>query len=181
MRTLICSLVLLGLGGFGLAQIARWERTNAPVPADFAPNDPRVPEVYARNGQFERVVIARLKHRTDLLEGLERLVKQEKIRNGVVLAGIGSVTGYHYHVVSNREFPTRNMFVQDPTGPADITAMNGYIIDGRVHAHITLANATNAFGGHLERGTTVFTFAIVTIGVFNEGIDLSRIDDKHHR
>jgi predicted DNA-binding protein with PD1-like motif len=65
--------------------------------------------------------------------------------------------------------------------PADITNMNGYIIDGRVHVHITLASEEGAFGGHLEEGTHVFTFAIVTIGVFKEGIDLSRVDDKTYR
>jgi predicted DNA-binding protein with PD1-like motif len=59
--------------------------------------------------------------------------------------------------------------------------MNGYVIDGRLHVHMTLTNPDNAFGGHLESGTTVFTFAIVTVGVFKDGIDLSRIDDKTYR
>jgi hypothetical protein len=34
--------------------------------------------------------------------------------------------------------------------------------------------------GHLEQGTTVFTFAIVTVGVMNDA-GLSRIDDKNYR
>jgi predicted DNA-binding protein with PD1-like motif len=59
--------------------------------------------------------------------------------------------------------------------------MNGYIINGAIHAHITLANPDKAFGGHLEPGTNVFTFAIVTIGVLNDSIDLSRVDDKTYR
>ncbi len=59
--------------------------------------------------------------------------------------------------------------------------MNGYIIDGRVHAHITFTDADKAFGGHLEPGTKVFTFAIVTVGVLEDGTDLSRIDDKSYR
>jgi hypothetical protein len=33
----------------------------------------------------------------------------------------------------------------------------------------------------LEPGTNVFTFAIVTLGVLNEGVDLSRVDDKSYR
>jgi predicted DNA-binding protein with PD1-like motif len=59
--------------------------------------------------------------------------------------------------------------------------MNGYIIDGRVHAHLTLSNPDKAFGGHLEHGTEVFTFAVVTVGVLKDGIDLSRVDDKTYR
>ena len=113
--------------------------------------------------------------------GIERMVKQEKIHNAVILSGIGSVTGYQYHTVSNGTFPSKNIFVKNPTGPADITSVNGYIIDGRVHAHITFADPDKAFGGHLEAGTTVFTFAVVTVGVFKDGIDLSHIDDKGYR
>jgi hypothetical protein len=44
-----------------------------------------------------------------------------------------------------------------------------------------MANLEKAFGGHLEAGTVVHSFAIVTIGVFKDGIDLNRIDDKTYR
>ena len=57
----------------------------------------------------------------------------------------------------------------------------GYIVNGSIHAHMTLANPEKAFGGHLERGTSVFTFAIVTLGVFDNSVDLSRVDDKTYR
>ena len=99
----------------------------------------------------------------------------------VILAGVGSVRGYQIHQVSNRTFPSKNMFVKDPTAPADLIGMNGYVIDGKVHAHMTLANPEKAFGGHLEPGTSVFTFAIVTLGVLDKGADLSGMDDKTYR
>jgi predicted DNA-binding protein with PD1-like motif len=73
------------------------------------------------------------------------------------------------------------MFVKDPTAPADLIGMNGYVIDGKIHAHITLANPEKAFGGHLEPGTSVFTFAIVTLGVLDDSVDLSKVDDKTYR
>ena len=106
------------------------------------------------------------------------MVKQQKIRNAVILSALGSVRGYQVHQVSNRTFPSKDTFVKNPTAPADLIGMNGYIINGRIHAHLTLANADKAFGGHLEPGTTVFTFAVVTLGVLNEGVDISRVDDK---
>ena len=84
-------------------------------------------------------------------------------------------------MVSNRTFPSKNIFIKDPVASADITGLNGYVIDGRVHAHLTLADRDKAFGGHLEPETTVFTFAIVTLGVLGDGVDLSRVDDKTHR
>lgn len=166
-----------------LAQEARREITNAsPRSADDSkPNSTSVPDVYAVTTQFERVLVLRFKFDTDLLGGMEKMVKQEKIRNAVILSGAGSVRGYHVHQVSNRDFPSKNMFVKDPTAPADLIGMNGYIMDGRIHAHITLANPDKSFGGHLEPGTNVFTFAIVTLGVVKDGADFSHLDDKAYR
>jgi predicted DNA-binding protein with PD1-like motif len=165
------------------AELTRKEIVKAsPNPADdLKPNSDKVPDAYAISGQFQRVVVLRFKYDTDLLAGMEKMVKQEKIKNGVILSGAGSVRGYHIHQVSNRTFPSKNIFVKDPTAHADIIGMNGYVIDGRLHPHMTLADADKAFGGHLEPDTKVFTFAIVTIGVLNDGADLSRIDDKTYR
>jgi predicted DNA-binding protein with PD1-like motif len=166
----------------GLSQQTRHEITNATTPADDSkPNSDRVPDVYAVSGQFDRIVTLRLKYQADLLAGIEKIVTEEKIRNAVILSAIGSVRGYQVHQVSNRTFPSKNMFVTDPTAPADLIGMNGYIMDGRVHAHVTLANPDGAFGGHLEPGTIVFTFGIVTIGVMKDGVDFSRLDDKTYR
>jgi predicted DNA-binding protein with PD1-like motif len=164
------------------AQTTRTEVTNTTTTAqDSKPNSDSVPDAYAISGQFDRVLVLRFKYQTDLLAGLERMVKEQKIRNAVILSGIGSVRGWHYHTVSNGTFPSKNIFVKNPAGPADITSMNGYVIDGRVHAHLTMADGDKAFGGHLEPGTSVFTFAIVTVGVFKDGIDLGRVDDKNYR
>ena len=174
---------LLAFVGSLAGQQTRREIVNAaPTPAEDAkPNSEKVPDVYAVPGRFERVLVLRFKYETDLLAGIEKMVKQEKIRNAVILAGAGSVTGYQVHQVSNRTFPSKNTFVKDPTAPADLIGMNGYIINGKIHAHMTLANPDKAFGGHLEPGTIVFTFAIVTVGVLDDGADLSRVDDKTYR
>jgi uncharacterized protein len=164
------------------AQQTRTEVTKpAPAGADAKPNSPTVPEVYAVPAQFERVLILRFKYQADLLAGLETMVKQQHIRNAVILAGAGSVRNYHIHSVSNRTFPSKNTYVKDPSAPADIVSMNGYIMAGKIHAHMTMANAEGAFGGHLEPGTNVFTFAIITIGVLGDKVDLSRLDDKAYR
>ena len=173
----------MALAGLAGAQPQRREIGNpSPNLADDAkPNNPQVPDVYALTGQFERVVILRFKFDTDLLAGIEKIVRDQKIRNAVILSAAGSVRGYHVHQVSNRTLPSKNMFVKDPNAPADLISMNGYVINGKIHAHMTLATPDQAFGGHLEPGTSVFTFAIVTIGILNDGVDLSRVDDKSYR
>jgi len=57
--------------------------------------------------------------------------------------------------------------------------MNGYIVHGVIHAHMTLGTGEKAIAGHLEPGTEVFTYAIITVGVIDK--DLGRIDDKSYR
>jgi len=165
------------------AQEMRREIVNpSKAPADDTkPNSSAVPDVYAIDSHIERVVILRFKYDTDLLAGIQKMVKQENIGNAVILSAAGSVRGYQVHQVSNRTFPSKNTFVKNPTAPADLIGMNGYVINGKIHAHMTLANPDHAFGGHLEPGTNVFTFAIVTLGVLDKNADLTRVDDKSYR
>jgi predicted DNA-binding protein with PD1-like motif len=153
------------------------------------PNQPQVsvdnavtpcPAVHTTTGDFTRVVIVRLKYGTDVLEGLNEAIQKEKIKNAVILAGIGSLTRYHFHVVNNSSFPTTQTFVKKDT-PVDLLNVNGYVIDGRVHAHITVSDDKEAIGGHLEDDTRVFTFAIITIGVLDGRCNLQRFDDSKWR
>jgi uncharacterized protein len=164
------------------AERTKTEITKPTTPEnDAKPNSPEVPDVLAISGQLQRVVVLRFKYEADLLAGLERMAKDQKIKNAVILSGIGSLRNYHVHSVSNRTFPSKNVFIKDTETPADIISVNGYVIDGRVHAHMTLTNGETAFGGHVEPGNSVFTFAIVTLGVFADGVDLSKVDDKTYR
>jgi predicted DNA-binding protein with PD1-like motif len=180
-RTII-AFALLFATAFAAAQQTRWTKVNpSKNPADDSKaNSSSVPDVYSLTGHFDRIVILRFKYKVDLLAEMEKMTKQEHIQNGVILSGIGSVRGYEVHQVSNRTFPSHDTFEKDPTTPADLVSMNGYVIDGRIHAHMTLATPDKVIAGHLEPGTQVFTFAIVTIGVMN-GTDLAKIDDKAYR
>jgi predicted DNA-binding protein with PD1-like motif len=178
--------IILGLAaltaGLAGAQETRTVAAMVSTPADDTKtNSDAVPQGYAINSQFQRVVLLRFKFKADLLAGIKDMVKQEKIKNAVILSGIGSVRSYSYHATSNREFPSVDTFVKNPDASADIAGMNGYVIGGRVHAHITFANPDKCFGGHLEPGTEVFAFAIVTLGVLDDNLDLSKIDDKTYR
>ncbi len=140
----------------------------------------QVPDAVTASGQFERVIVVRMKQGADLLKGLNSAVEKETIKNAVILSGIGSLVSYHIHVVDNNTFPSENVFIENNT-PVDLTSVNGYIFDGRVHAHINISDERLALGGHLEPGTEVFTFAIITIGVFNDEVKLDRFDDKYWR
>jgi predicted DNA-binding protein with PD1-like motif len=163
-------------------QTTRREVTKSTNPQDDAKGlSPDVPECHALSTQVERVVLLRFKNQADLLAGIEKQVREQKITNGVILTGIGSALRTHYHVVSNRSFPSKNLYLETAEASADIVNINGLIMKGRVHAHITFADSEKAYGGHLEPGSRVFTFATIAIGVLPASLDLSRFDDKNWR
>src|SRR4051794_689884 len=114
MRKLFLALVAIAPASISLAQQTRTEVTKATTPHDDAkPNSPAVPDVYAIPGHFERVLVLRFKYQTDLLAGLERMVKEHKVRNAVILAGAGSVRNYHDTRIGG------NSSTQDRTEPED--------------------------------------------------------------
>ena len=149
---------------------------------DRRANDPKVPDSYVLTAKFDRVLVLRAKNKTDLLTEMEKQVKAQNIKNAVILSGIGSVRGYRFHNVTGRDYPVPDMFVSAPNTPADFIGMNGYVVNGVIHAHIILAlgdNKGTTVSGHLEKGTEVLTFAVVTLGVLNT--DLGRVDDLTYR
>ncbi len=163
-------------------QETRWTITNpAPNPKDDSkPNSSAVPDAYALVGHFDKIVVIRLKNKANLLAGIKKVVQEQHIQNGVFLSAIGSLRGYEVHSVTNRDLPTQDTFVKNPTQPADLVSMNGYVINGRIHAHMTLATPDKVIAGHLEADNEVYTYAIVTIGVMND-TNLDKIDDKAYR
>jgi predicted DNA-binding protein with PD1-like motif len=178
--SLVVAISLIAIGLF--AQETHKTIINAsPNPKDDAKeNSNAVPDAYALVGHFDKIVVIRLKNKANLLAGIMRVVQEQHIQNGVILSAIGSVRGYDVHQVSARDFPSQDTFEKNPTQPADLVSMNGYIINGRIHAHMTLAMPGRVIAGHLEEGNEVYTFAAVTIGVMND-TNLEKIDDKTYR
>jgi predicted DNA-binding protein with PD1-like motif len=164
------------------AQETRHVVTNpSPNPADDKkPNSSAVPDSYALTGQFDRVVVIRIKNGGDLLSGMGQVIKGQKIQNAVILSAIGSLRSWAVHQISNRHLPTQDTIEKNLTQPCDLVSMNGYVINGRIHAHMTLATPDRVIAGHLEPGNEVYTYAIVTLGVMN-GTNLAHIDDKGYR
>jgi hypothetical protein len=143
-------------------------------------NSEAAPGLHTMTSQFKRIVVVRMMNQMDILQGLRDAVAREKIKNAVILSGAGSLVSYHIHVVNNTTLPATEAFTKGE-GPFDLLTSNGYIIEGRVHCHISFANTEKALGGHLEPGTRVFTFAIITLGVIEEGASLERMDDQTGR
>src|SRR5438876_8404952 len=115
-----------------------------------------------QSADLRRLIAARLNPGDDLLRSLTDVIQQNNIRSGVILNGIGSLSRYHVHVVKTTQLPPGDTFFEGD-GPFDILNVTGFILDGRVHAHLTFSNTERAMGGHLEEGCRVLTFAVVTL------------------
>jgi predicted DNA-binding protein with PD1-like motif len=135
----------------------------------------KIPEVYSITSQFESIEIIRMSSGTDLLEGLKNVVTEKKIKNAVILSGIGSVTDYHYHVVTDKNLPPANEYIKASVS-MDLVAVQGYVFNERIHAHIALSDENSVVGGHLEAGTKALTFFILTLGVLPDNIEIENFD-----
>ena len=112
---------------------------------------------------IEQIHVLRIPPGGDILLSLREFVAEKSIRFGAILNGIGSATKYRVHVVKTTDLPPGDVFFGEE-GAFDILNITGFIVEGRVHAHITLSNTEKAVGGHLEEGTSVLTFSIITLG-----------------
>jgi predicted DNA-binding protein with PD1-like motif len=108
------------------------------------------------------MIMIRVDPGEDLLDALQRAVADHGVQNGVFVSGAGSIRRYHFHVVSSTDLPPDNAFVEGD-GAFDIVAITGFVLGGRVHAHITITDDTSTLGGHLEPGCEVLTFAMVAL------------------
>jgi len=124
--------------------------------------------VHTQSIGASRFVALRLDPGEDVLLSLRVAVVEQGIRNAVILSGVGSLDRYHFHVVKTTNMPPGNTFVRGE-GPFDILTVNGLVVNGEVHAHITFSNTELALGGHLEEGCRVLTFAVV---VMAEALDV---------
>jgi predicted DNA-binding protein with PD1-like motif len=109
-----------------------------------------------------RFFALRLNPGDDVLLSLRAAVREEGIRNAVIVSGIGSLAAYHVHVVKTTNDPPGDIFMRGE-GPFDILAVTGMVLDGKVHAHITFSDTEIAMGGHLEEGCRVLTFAMIVL------------------
>jgi predicted DNA-binding protein with PD1-like motif len=122
---------------------------------------------------LKNLIIIRLNPGDDILYALREAAEKHRIKNAAILSGAGSAKSHHFHVVASRVNPPKEDFTKAEKA-SDIINISGFIINGRVHAHITHSDKDIAFGGHLEPGVEVLTFAVITLAEFD--YDLNQFD-----
>ena len=115
-----------------------------------------------KSAAIKRLVVVRLDSGEDILQSIREAVEENKIQTGLILSGVGSVSRFRVHVVETTDLPPGDIFFEEEDA-YDVLSITGAILDGRVHAHITLSNTESAVGGHLEEGCKVLTFGMVVL------------------
>jgi predicted DNA-binding protein with PD1-like motif len=116
--------------------------------------------------------------RDDLfLEGIEEVVKKEKIDTAAITGGIGSFQRVHLHTITTTAVQSLDKY-WNFTGAIELASVQGSVIGGDAHAHITVFDwdSKTTYIGHLEPGSVVAYRAEVSLTVL-EGVKTERYND----
>lgn len=113
-------------------------------------------------GELGKSILIYLEKGEAILESIEKTIEEYGIKDGIIVSGIGSANRVCYHRIgSTEDMPTNEYITVE--GPIEVTALQGLIIDGQAHLHITCCSRDQAFGGHLEHGSLVQYLAEISV------------------
>ncbi len=110
-----------------------------------------------------KVHILRIDPGEDVLQSVQLFLAEEGIRQAVVLGGYGTLAASHLHWVKDNKIPAREVFGREEGG-IEILSMNGLVVDGQAHIHVTLSTPEGAYGGHLENECIAYVLCEVFLG-----------------
>ncbi len=160
-------------------------------------NAPHLLEGIGR-GRIDRIVMGKLRMDVDLLQGIEELVKAERVRTGVILSGIGALKKATFRNLKvlppDFKIEKHHRLYLELEQPMEIVSLTGWIAtredgEAEVHAHFSASTVIGdkvvTLGGHLIPGTFTSVKVVIAIGVVEEtniraGIDprINQIDVK---
>jgi predicted DNA-binding protein with PD1-like motif len=113
-----------------------------------------------------------------LLEGLQEVVKKEKIDTAAITGGIGSLQRVHLHTITSTAIKPVEKF-WNFTGAIELASVQGSVIGGDAHAHISVFDwdSKTVYIGHLEPGSVVAYRAEISLTVL-EGVKTERYTDE---
>jgi predicted DNA-binding protein with PD1-like motif len=80
---------------------------------------------------------------------VKAFLAESGVRQAVVLGGYGTLAAHHLHWVKNNRIPAQDIHGTGEGG-IEILSMNGLVVEGEPHIHVTLSTTAGAYGGHLE-------------------------------
>lgn len=103
----------------------------------------------------DKIHILRVDPGEDVLLSVKAFLAESGLQQAVVLGGYGTLAAHHLHWVMHNRIPADNSFGRGEGG-IEILSMNGLVVQGEPHIHVTLATQAGAYGGHLEEGCIAY-------------------------
>ena len=119
-----------------------------------------------------KVHILRVDPGEDVLASVNAFLARSGLRQAVVLGGYGTLAASRLHWVMHNRLPPEDTFGR-AEGGIEILSMNGLVVEGRPHIHVTLSTPAGAYGGHLEEGCITYVLCEIFFAEV-EGVELSR-------
>ena len=132
-------------------------------------------------GRMGRIVMGKLGMNIDLLQGIEELVRRERIRTGVILSGIGALKKATFRNLKvlppDLKVEKHHRLYLELEQPMEIVSLTGWIAtredgEAEVHAHFSASTVIQdqvvTLGGHLTPGTSTSVKVVIVIGVIEE-------------
>jgi uncharacterized protein len=113
--------------------------------------------------ELEKIHILRVDPGEDVLLSVRDCLSRAGIQQGVVLGGYGTLAAYHLHWVKDNRIPAQEVFGRGEGG-IEILSMNGLVVSGQPHIHVSLSTPDGAFGGHLEEGCIAYVLCEIYFG-----------------
>ena len=142
-------------------------------------------------GRMGRVVMGKLAMDVDLSEGIEELVKKERIRTGVILSGIGALKKATFRNLKvlppDLKVEKHHRVYLELEQPIEIVSLTGWIAtreDGEpeIHAHFSASTVIDdkvvTLGGHLTPGTLASVKVVIVIGVIEDSDIRASLDQR---
>jgi predicted DNA-binding protein with PD1-like motif len=98
----------------------------------------------------------------DVLLSVRKFLDEADVRQAVVLGGYGTLAAHHLHWVTHNRLPAKSTYGR-AEGGIEILSMNGTIVQGKPHIHVTLSTIGGAYGGHLEEGCIAYVLCEIFI------------------
>jgi predicted DNA-binding protein with PD1-like motif len=120
-----------------------------------------------------RVVVLNLMRGEPLLESVISGLAGFGIRDAIITSAIGSLQKAVFHRVTGMEPSPVDEYVTVEK-PIELASLQGVVVDGAPHFHMTLSDLGTTYTGHLEKGTIVLYLVEISL-VEIKGLALQRV------
>jgi predicted DNA-binding protein with PD1-like motif len=124
----------------------------------------------------KKMHILRVDPAEDVLECVGRFIEESGVRQAIVVGAYGTLAAHSLHWVMHNQLPADNTF-STGEGGIEILSMNGLIVEGVPHIHVTLSTLGGAYGGHLEPGCITYVLCEIFIAEVS-GVALRRVHEQ---